>query len=255
MTRRERLERKLERRREWAGKARGRAKARFDTANQISERFAGGQPILVGHHSEKRARRDQERMHDSMRKGCEEQDLAAHHAGKADGLEHVLARTIFSDDADAIERLEAKAAAADDCAELAVKVNRAWRKTKGQEVEDRIRALVDSGLVSTKTAESIGKTMKLCPWLKNPLDSGASRAEARRCRERIAEIKRRAKRAAEAEAAGGVVVAVSGDYATVTFAEKPPRSTINALKAAGFHWGRGSWHGRAGRVPEEVRGG
>ncbi len=39
-----------------------------NAAGQISERFYGGQPILVGHHSEKRARRDQQRMHGHMTK-------------------------------------------------------------------------------------------------------------------------------------------------------------------------------------------
>jgi hypothetical protein len=252
MTRRERLERRLERRKSWAAGARGRARGRFDAATQLSERFSGGQPILVGHHSEKRARRDQERMHRNMSKGCEEMDKAEHHAAKAVGLERQLERTIFSDDADAIERLEEKARAADESADHAVKVNRAWRKTKGQELDARITGLVSSGLVSQRLAETIAETMRLCPWLKSPLDSGASRAEARRCRERIAEIKRRAEKAAEAEAAGGVVVASNGEWCTVTFAEKPARTIINALKAAGFRWGRGSWHGRADRVPDEV---
>jgi len=37
-------------------------------ADRIAERFEGGQPILVGHHSERRARKDQERMHGAMRR-------------------------------------------------------------------------------------------------------------------------------------------------------------------------------------------
>lgn len=38
------------------------------TADQVSERFAGGQPIIVNHHSEKRARKDAERMDNAMRR-------------------------------------------------------------------------------------------------------------------------------------------------------------------------------------------
>jgi len=37
-------------------------------ADNIGERFSGGQPILVGHHSEKKARKDHSRMENAMRK-------------------------------------------------------------------------------------------------------------------------------------------------------------------------------------------
>ena len=56
MTRRERLERKVEKREEWADKARVRSEASFAAASAISDRIPLGQPILVGHHSERRAR-------------------------------------------------------------------------------------------------------------------------------------------------------------------------------------------------------
>lgn len=38
------------------------------SAHSISERFAGGQPIHVGHHSEKGAKKDRERVHNAMAK-------------------------------------------------------------------------------------------------------------------------------------------------------------------------------------------
>ena len=40
----------------------------------------------------------------------------------------------------------------------------------------------------------------------------------------------------------------------MTFAEKPERSTLDALKAAGFYWGQGSWTGKLESLPEEVKG-
>lgn len=39
----------------------------FAAAQRLSERFYGGQPILIGHHSERSARRDQKRMDSAMR--------------------------------------------------------------------------------------------------------------------------------------------------------------------------------------------
>lgn len=45
-----------------------KANAAHAASNAIAERFWGGQPILVGHHSEGRMRRDQDRMHGHMSK-------------------------------------------------------------------------------------------------------------------------------------------------------------------------------------------
>ena len=48
-----------------------RAQSHFSTADGISEHIPFGQPILIGHHSEGRARRDAERIHSHTRKGLE----------------------------------------------------------------------------------------------------------------------------------------------------------------------------------------
>jgi protein-L-isoaspartate O-methyltransferase len=44
------------------------AERAYDHVLSIGARFEGGQPILVGHHSEKRARKDKEKMDNGMRK-------------------------------------------------------------------------------------------------------------------------------------------------------------------------------------------
>lgn len=77
-------------------------------------------------------------------------------------------------------------------------------------------------------------------------------ATIRKDKERIADIERREKRTAEAKDNGGVAVRVVGDYCTVTFAEKPKRGIINTLKAAGFHWSGGSWHGLVVSLSEVI---
>jgi predicted RNA methylase len=67
------------------------AEARHRAADAISERFAGGQPILVGHHSERRARRDHERM--------ESHDRAANVAYKKAERASQAARVVGREDA------------------------------------------------------------------------------------------------------------------------------------------------------------
>ena len=79
MTRRERLEAKLEKREEWAEGRRADATRRFDTADKSVEMIPFGQPILVGHHSEKRHRAALKRHDNNMRAGCESLDMAKHH--------------------------------------------------------------------------------------------------------------------------------------------------------------------------------
>lgn len=60
--------------------------------DQLSERFAGGQPIIVGHHSEKSARRDRDKMDAAQRAELAELDKAERKASYAAGLRSQLQR-------------------------------------------------------------------------------------------------------------------------------------------------------------------
>lgn len=57
------------------------SEARHSAARQIADGIPFGQPILVGHHSEGRARRDAERIHSNMRAAVDA-DAAAHEASR-----------------------------------------------------------------------------------------------------------------------------------------------------------------------------
>ncbi|MCX5326314.1 DUF3560 domain-containing protein [Streptomyces sp. NBC_00120] len=82
----ERLERagdRAERYEGYAENASASSSARLDAAHKRSERFEFGQSILVGHHSEGRARRDAAYIDNNMRKGFDEADRAKHWQGRA----------------------------------------------------------------------------------------------------------------------------------------------------------------------------
>lgn len=83
----ERAEERVERFSDRAGRAVASADARRATADQISQRFEFGQPILVGHHSERRARRDADRIDSHMRKSFEDRDRAGYWANRASASE------------------------------------------------------------------------------------------------------------------------------------------------------------------------
>lgn len=60
-------------------------------ADRLSARFAGGQPILIGHHSQRSAERDQQRMHQQMHKAIDESDAARAAAARAKGAAAAVA--------------------------------------------------------------------------------------------------------------------------------------------------------------------
>lgn len=262
MTRRERMERRLEKRREWADKASTKAQSACDTASQISMRFEMGQPILVGHHSEAKARRDQSRMDSCMRSACENTDKAKTHENKADNIEAALERTVFSDDDDAIEKLEARIKEREAEAEHCKFVNARYKKTtKALNTVDCAKVLAELvrlGNIPASDAMQIAKKMGLCPYERAPYPGyhlTNLRASIRRDQQRIEEIKRQQESIARADAAGGVDINDVGNGAVlVTFAEKPDRGVLDALKEAGFCWSRGSWYGQKEKLPTCVVG-
>lgn len=127
MTRRERLEAKLEKRRQWA-------QARSAKADETLTRAMNvplppfGEPIKVGHHSEGRHRAAIARADSLMRSSSEHRDMARHHETKADGLEQQLDNSIFTDDEDAADKLGERIAALKDERERVKRFNASVRK-------------------------------------------------------------------------------------------------------------------------------
>jgi hypothetical protein len=83
----ERAEAKAERLDNIASNREKQAGAFSAAADQISKRFEFGQPILVGHHSERKARKDQERMHNAMDNANKAHKAIQYWNYKAEGVE------------------------------------------------------------------------------------------------------------------------------------------------------------------------
>ncbi len=79
----DRAQERADRREELADKAAGRSDAAYRASHAIADGIPAGQPILVGHHSEKRHRRDVGRMDAGMRRSIEESKKAGYHADLA----------------------------------------------------------------------------------------------------------------------------------------------------------------------------
>lgn len=108
MTFRERRLAKAVRLREWADKRDQKSSASYEAAHAITDQIPAGQPILVGHHSERRHRRDLARHDDYMRRSIEHSDKAEQMRSCAENIEVAANHAIYSDDPDAIERLQAR---------------------------------------------------------------------------------------------------------------------------------------------------
>ena len=77
---------KAERYETYAANAEARAESRYSTASKIGSAIPFGQPILVGHHSERRHRRDIERIRRNMSKSVEESGKAEYFKDRASDL-------------------------------------------------------------------------------------------------------------------------------------------------------------------------
>jgi len=76
----------------FAQNAVARSDAAYATAHQIADMIPMGQPILVGHHSERRHRRDLDRIDNGMRRSVEEGRKAEHYEQRAETAEQFQAR-------------------------------------------------------------------------------------------------------------------------------------------------------------------
>ena len=127
-TYRERREARAERLRGWADKREERAEGAHRRAHEIAQVIPLGQPILVGHHSERRHRRDLARIESSTRKGFEDAAKADSMRQRANSIDAQLERSIYDDDPDAIEALEERIATLEAQRDRVKRYNASCRK-------------------------------------------------------------------------------------------------------------------------------
>ena len=253
MTTRKKLERKAARREEWAESRREAASAAFSSARETASNIPLGQPILVGHHSERRMRGLYDGLARKMDAGCESAKIADLHASKAAGIQQQLDRCIFSDDENAAEAIQARIAELEAKQEVMKTANKICRNKKTTE-EEKIASL--RGLYPGISENSIHEMLHPTYSYEKPGFPAYALANnsgnIARLKKRIVEVERRNALAEKADAAGGVAITGDAEYVTVTFAEKPSYDVIRELKGAGFRWGGGRWHGRREALPESV---
>lgn len=241
MTYRERREAKNERLREWAAKREAKAAGLLKQNGPFRGDHAfNTQPGHIPERARAIARMD---------RAFENLEKAKSMNARADGIENQLDRSIYSDDPDAIEALEAKVTALSEKRDRMKASNAAYRKGPAAwaaflgvsaEREAALRAKVESNL----------------SWQRQPYPAYTLTnlgATIRQAQKRIEQIERRNAESEKAQAAGGITVTdLDGGHCRVVFAGKPLREILNALKAAGFWWSAGGWNGKRERLPEGI---
>ena len=153
MNRKERQEAWAERYREYAENATKRATAAFNASNDAVADIPLGQPILVGHHSEKAHRRALELSNNAMMRSVHESEKAAYYAQKAEAVENN--DNIYIGDDDAIERLKKKISELTALQELMKGANKIIRAKSLSDIE-KIDALVNLGISRPKANKMVG---------------------------------------------------------------------------------------------------
>ena len=200
----ERQEAKAERCRELADKARSRSEAANASARRIADIIPMGQPILIGHHSEGRHRRDLARIHLGYDKAIEESGKADHYKRKADSIENP--RAISSDNPDAIALLKAKLSAMEGRREA----YRAKNKELRASGEEPLPSYALSNL-----AGNIGTVKKRIAWLEQQQSAEYATVER-----------------------DGIEVSHNKEInrIQIRFPGIPPEETRHRLKSNGFRW-------------------
>ena len=148
-TYRERRVARADKREEWAQARSSKAAQRFDTAHRIIADIPLGQPILVDHYSAKRHIKALERHDSNMRAGFADSGMADKHSMAASTIREQLDRSVYSDDEDAEEKLEARIAALEAQREAIKQFNATARKGSA-----------DMSLLSPELAASLESVMR-----------------------------------------------------------------------------------------------
>lgn len=229
---------RIERMRARADRLASEAEAAHEKARAVADRIPMGQPILVGHHSERRHRRDLERMDRSMTRAV---DLAAEAKALRMRADHAEdSDAVFSDDPDAAAKLRAQLDEARAAHAQALECNR------------RLRA----GASDAEAAEVFGEdaaafARRMSIWRSlghSTLPTSNSAANVRRLEKRIAEIEARAIAPVPApEQIGEVRIEQADNRVRIVFPGKPDEAVRERLKRAGFRWApsAGAWQRHA----------
>jgi Domain of unknown function (DUF3560) len=225
-----RRERLLER----AEAKRREAEGHHRTADRMSSVIPFGQPILVGHHSEKSDRRYRARIHGHMSKWIELDSYAKELERRAESIGRA---GISSDDPEAIDKLKAKVARLEAMQEKMKQANMAIRAKNDEDL--KTLGFDDAQITKLKQPDFLGRVGFPDYALTN------NGANIRRIKHRIEQLEKAGQAEAKEIRGKGYRIEESPEENRIMFIfdAKPADGIRQLLKSNGFRWSptRGAW--------------
>jgi len=197
-----------------------------------------GQPILVGHHSERRDRNYRAKIQGTFRKASEATGKAKYYTDKAASIQNSTA--ISSDDPEAIVKLREKIQKAETMQENFKAINKHLKAKKGPNREELHKFnLTDCQIDSLLSPDFAGRVGIPSYELTN------NRANIRRMKERLALLEKNSQDEEKETIVNGVRIVenVEVNRCQMFFDGKPADSIRASLKSHGFRWSpsNGCW--------------
>ncbi len=234
---------RIERYEELAEKADQKSEQMHQESRDMVEHIPMGQPILVGHHSEKGHRRLLDRSWNKLGQAVQEGRKGEYYKEKAAAAAGNTA--IFSDDPDAIEKLEEKIAQAQQHQEWMKAINKICRSKKTT-TEQKIATLHEEHTFDERTIDSLLNPEYSFekPGFQSWRLSNNS-ANIRRMKQRLAQLVKAESEETTDEEINGVTICdnVEDNRVQLYFPGKPNEAVRTFLKSHGFRWARslGAW--------------
>jgi len=216
-----------------AAKLRAAAQRLTQRASQQAAMIPLGQPILIGHHSERRDRNFRNRISRAFEKAVELDNLAHAAAARADGVGR---SGVSSDDPDAIAKLREQVGQLEQVQERMKAANRALRR--GDDAALYAQGLSEAQIAELKKPDFCGRTGLPDYALQN------NNANIRRIKQRIEDLSKRPTEDAERQVKGVRVIEDAGENRMcLVFPGKPEPDVRKNLRGHGFVWSpsRGAW--------------
>ena len=244
----ERKEARIDRMEERAARAQAESSAASHAAHEIMRLIPPGQPILVGHHSERHHRRDLDKIDRNMRKSIEAGEKSAYYSSRAASA--ASNHAISSDDPDAVEKLEAKLAKLQAAQERDKELNAWYRKHKTMKG--------CPGITGEDAASADAQLAEMREGIRRPVPAwqlSNRNGEIKRIKDRLAQLRKVDEMEhTEIEFDGGMIITNEDvNRVQILFDEKPDDATRSKLKSNGFRWSRteGAWQTQ--RTPQNLR--
>jgi len=233
----EKKRRKIDRFNDLAQKNREKSESLYNSSSAISDMIPLGQPILVGHHSEGRHRRDLSRIRTKMDQSIEADKKAAYYEKRA--IAATSNRAISSDDPEAVTKLKEKIDKAQEIQDVMKATNKLVKQIlKGGEPynPDDIAALCkiarSPNADKLLTPDFCGRTGFASYQLTN------NNANISRMKKRLIELEAHSQDETKSYMIGEIEVVenVEENRIQLLFPGKPDQDTRTRLKSYGFRW-------------------